>query len=203
MRYVIEVMGLTALLVGAFLSGALPFAYWLVRVTHGVDIRTVGSGNPGATNAARVFGKKRRLLAFFVIFSLDAGKGYLASAILPQFFDLEPWAPALAAAAAVLGHSFSPFLRFRGGKGVATTIGALMGLAPLATLAALGAFFVAYGAVRVVSLGSICFALALPAAVWLLDEADRSVFWLSMGLAFLIVIRHRSNIQRLLQGAES
>ncbi|MEE8105269.1 MAG: glycerol-3-phosphate acyltransferase, partial [Planctomycetota bacterium] len=172
-------MGLAALLVGAFLLGALPFAYWLVRVTHGVDIRTVGSGNPGATNAARLFGAKKRLLAFLVIFSLDAGKGYLASAVLPGFFDLEPWAPALAAAVAVLGHSFSPFLRFRGGKGVATTIGALFGLAPLATTAAMGAFFLVYAAVRTVSLGSICFAIALPAAVWLLDESDRSVFWLS------------------------
>lgn len=195
-------MALAALLLGAYLLGGIPFAYLFVRATKGVDVRRTGSGNMGATNAARLFPQRWRLAVFLLLFGLDAGKGFLASAALPRAFALPLYAPSLAAAAAVVGHIFTPYLGFRGGKGVATTIGALLGLAPLATLASLGAFALVYLPTRVVGLGSVAFALALPLFVHLLD-APPGVLPLACGLAVLIVVRHRSNLARAFHGAST
>lgn len=191
-------MATPALVAVAYLVGGIPFAWIVVRFTRGIDIRETGSGNIGATNAARVFPPRWRVPAFVFMFLLDACKGYVATAWLPAWFRAGGIAPTLGGAAAVVGHTFSPFLGFRGGKGVATTVGVLFGLEPLATAIALGCFFAVYGLTRVVGAGSIAFAFALPAAVFLLGRAPLEVRLLSVALGLLILLRHRSNIQRLL-----
>ncbi|MHC4957430.1 MAG: glycerol-3-phosphate 1-O-acyltransferase PlsY [Planctomycetota bacterium] len=192
------------LLVAAFLLGAIPFAYLFVRAVLRQDVRQSGSGNPGATNAARLFPKPWRIPGFLFIFLLDAGKGFVACAVLPTLWPgLPEHAPAAAALAAVLGHSFSPFLAFKGGKGVATTLGCLFALEPLATAIALATFFVIYGATRVVAAGSLGIAIALPAAVFLHGEAHLSVGLLASLLGALIIVRHRSNIARMLRREET
>ncbi|MGH7163020.1 MAG: glycerol-3-phosphate acyltransferase [Planctomycetota bacterium] len=195
-------MGIPALLLSAYLVGGAPFAYFFVRATHGIDLRATGSGNVGATNAARLYKGAWRVPAFLFIFGLDAAKGYLATTFLPGLFELEGSVPAVAAgAAAVLGHAFSPFLHFHGGKGVATTVGALWGLEPVATLLSLGAFFAALALTRTVAAGSLAFAVALPAFVLLRGRASPAVAFLAAALGAFILVRHRSNIARMMQGA--
>jgi glycerol-3-phosphate acyltransferase PlsY len=191
-----------ALLVSAFLVGAVPFAWLAVKLAFGADLREHGSGNPGATNAARMWtGKGRQLAAFLAIFALDAGKGCLATGVLPPLLGCEDPAPVFAAVAVVLGHAFTPFLRFRGGKGVATTIGAFLALDLFATSAALAVFLIVYLWTRIVAAGSIAFAVTLPVAVRV--NGPRSVFVLALCLCALIVVLHRSNIARMLRGKET
>jgi len=191
------------LVAGAYLIGAIPFAFLVVKATLGKDVREHGSGNVGATNAARMYPGRMRLVMFLVIFLLDAGKGFAAVALVPPLAGLAhaPW-PAAAALCAVLGHCFTPFLGTLGGKGVATTIGALLALDPVATLIALGAFAAVWGVTRIVSTGSLALAVALPVATWV-RGADRSVVLLTSLLALVIVLRHTSNIKRLLRGVET
>jgi acyl phosphate:glycerol-3-phosphate acyltransferase len=187
-----------ASLLGAFLLGGIPFSHLIAR-RRGVDLRTVGSGNVGATNLARALGYGVGAVGLL----LDAAKG--AVAVLVPRVALGPQATptiqALAAALAVLGHSFSPFLRFKGGKGVATGTGAFAVLAPQATLAAIGVFGVVVALTRFVGLGSVLGALALPVAVFLFG-ADRAVTAASVVVGVLVIARHRDNIARLLRGTE-
>jgi glycerol-3-phosphate acyltransferase PlsY len=197
-----------ALVMVAFLVGAVPFAYLAVRVGLGVDIREHGSGNPGATNAARLVPAGWRLLVFLGIFLLDAGKGVVAAGVLPDLAARilpsahQPAAAPLAGLAAVLGHSFSPFLGFRGGKGVATTLGVLLALEPVATAAALLVFLAVYAWTRVVAAGSLAVAVALPLLV-LLRRAEPAVTGLAITLGLLILLRHRDNIGRMLKREHS
>lgn len=188
----------------AFAVGAIPFALLVVRACKGVDVRTLGSGNVGATNASRAFATRRgRLLAFLGIYALDAAKGFLPAWCGPSF---APGTPAmtvgvLAGAAAVLGHVFTPFLGFRGGKGVATATGALLALDWQVAALAIGVFFVVRAATGQVFFGSLALALALPlAAVGLhADTAfgDRLAFTLlCLLLAAFLFWTHRSNLQR-------
>ncbi|MHC4549735.1 MAG: glycerol-3-phosphate acyltransferase [Planctomycetota bacterium] len=177
--------------VAAFLLGSIPFGYLVVRWVHGVDLRAHGSGNPGATNAARLWSRRWRPLAFLGIFLLDAGKGYVAAGVLPA-----AW-PALAGLAAVLGHDFSPWLGLRGGKGVATTLGVFCALEPLATAVALAVFAVIWGRTRIVAAGSLGLAVALPVTVFAHGSAPRPVGLVAVALGALIVWRHRGNIGRL------
>jgi len=198
-RYRIGVPETLALLACAFLIGAIPFAYLAVRLVHGTDVRRHGSGNPGATNAARLWPKRWQVPAFLAIFLCDAGKGYVAAGLLPGWLGVGTEALAVAAGlAAVLGHSFSPFLGFRGGKGVATTLGVLAALEPLATAAALAAFFAVYLPTRIVAAGSLALAIVLPVAAFVHDRAPLEVKGLTLVLAVLIITRHRSNIARML-----
>jgi glycerol-3-phosphate acyltransferase PlsY len=194
---------LLLLLAIAFLLGGIPFAYIFVRLLTGRDVRRHGSGNPGATNASRQFRRPFRVLAFVAFFVLDAGKGYLAAAVLPTFFVVPNHAPALAGAAAVVGHSFSPYLRFRGGKGVATTAGVLFALEPTATAIAVGIFLLVFALTRIVAAGSLAFAVALPLVVSLRGEAPNAVFYLTVALAVLILLRHYANIVNILKGVET
>ena len=191
------------IVVFSFLIGGVPFAWLIVRVLLKTDVRKHGSGNVGATNAARCFPRRYRLVAFVGIFLLDAAKGYVAAAVLPQAmgYPHEPW-PAAAGLAAILGHVFTPFLRTLGGKGVATTIGVFFALDPLAIAIGLGAFFVVYAITRIVALGSIALAIALPIATWLHGEAGPSVLGLTIAVALLVVLRHTSNIRRIVGGSE-
>ena len=191
------------LLVFSFLVGGIPFALLAVAIVLRKDVRKSGSGNVGATNAARQWKGKARMVAFIGIFLLDAAKGYIAAGLLPEVLGLTraPW-PAAAGMAVVLGHVFTPYLKTLGGKGVATTIGVLFALEPVATSIALGALLVVYLLTRTVALGSLTLAFTLPLATYLHGEADSSVLTLTVLLAVLILLRHTSNIRRLIRGTE-
>jgi acyl phosphate:glycerol-3-phosphate acyltransferase len=177
----------------SYLLGSLPFSYWVGR-GRGVDVREAGSGNVGATNVLRTAGK----IAGITAFVLDALKG-TAAGLLGAWIDPRLAGPA--AFAAVLGHVCPVWLRFRGGKGVATGFGAMAALAPLAAAWALAAFVVVAGLSRMVSLGSVVGALVLAGVAPLLGaSAVTSVSIAS--IALLIVARHHANIVRIWLGTE-
>jgi glycerol-3-phosphate acyltransferase PlsY len=183
----------------AFLCGAIPFAWVAVRLCKGRDLRTIGSGNVGATNASRAFeGKGARLTAFLAIYVLDAGKGLLPTLYLAKG---EPELGAVVAAAAILGHVFTPFLGGRGGKGVATATGALLALDWQAVLVALGVFFAVRFATGQVFFGSLALGVALAAAAIFL-HADQAfgerlpITLLCMVMAAFLFWTHRSNLTK-------
>jgi glycerol-3-phosphate acyltransferase PlsY len=191
-------MSVTAALaiVGGYVLGSLPFGYWVPRAFRGEDIRVSGSGNVGATNVFRVYG--RRLGSAVVL--LDVGKGFAAAL-------LGVWAGGalvgvLAGAAAMLGHARPVFLRFqKGGKMVATAGGATFALAPLAALACVGVWIVVFLLTRYASVASVATALALVLFVWLFGSP-----WPVLAFAFAgaaaIVLLHRNNLRRLASGTE-
>jgi glycerol-3-phosphate acyltransferase PlsY len=184
-----------ALILATYLLGSVPTGYILGSLA-GVDVRKAGSGNVGATNVARVLGKGRGALTLMV----DVGKGWLAVFLALQLGVSLPWRT-LVGIAVFLGHLYPIFLRFRGGKGVATALGVFLALAPGATLALIGIFALIVAVSRVVSLGSLSAALAAPVVFWLFDLPPMVV---AMGgfIALMITWRHRSNVQRLLAGTE-
>ena len=191
----------------AYFYGAVPYGFLMARLIKGVDIREVGSGNIGATNAARVLGWK----FFPVVFLLDLSKGLLPTLAATLLvgkgspYDPHPLAVA-AAAAAIAGHVFPVYLGFRGGKAVAAGAGAFIILAPEALLVAFVVWAIVFALWRYVSLASICAAAALGTSLWLLpgeplgSGAYRTVF--GAAAAVLIIMLHRANIRRLLAGAE-
>ncbi len=188
----------------AYLLGSLSFSYLIVRALSGVDIRTVGSGNAGATNVLRVAGKGPALAALV----LDAGKG-IAAVLVARWLDAGPATVALVGLAAVIGHMAPVFFGFRGGKGVATAAGTLGILAPTATLLALVLFVLVVAVSRYVSLGSVVVALAHPWLILLLSRlrpgADALDPWLvfsSISIGLLVVTKHRANLARLMSGTE-
>ena len=191
---------------GAYLLGSIPFGL-LVAKARGVDIRTAGSGNIGATNAMRVLGKPAGILVLL----LDALKGYAATAFLPPLLlaglgvttPAPGLLPLLAGICAVLGHNYTCWLKFKGGKGIATTAGVYLALAPWAVLIALVVFLLAVAATRYVSVGSIAAAVALPAAVWILKPGDLWLGLVTTALGVLAIYKHKSNIQRLRAGTEN
>ena len=187
----------------AFFVGAVPFALLVVRLLKGIDVRTVGSGNVGATNASRAFASKGgRIGAFLLIYLLDAAKGFLPALLAPRLVDEDAQLVAvLAGASAVLGHVFTPFLGFRGGKGVATATGVLLALDWQVTLIALGVFFVVRWLTGQVFWGSIALGLALPAAAIGLHAdaafgARLPLTVLCLVLAAFLVWTHRSNLKK-------
>jgi glycerol-3-phosphate acyltransferase PlsY len=192
----------------AYLLGSIPFGYLLVRLSVGGDVRETGSGGTGATNVTRRAGKGVGVLTLL----LDLLKGMAAvlgaKALLGAGGGAQWWVCA-AGAAAVLGHVFPVWLKFRGGKGVATGLGVFLVLAPIATLCVIFLFVVVVWLWRYVSLGSIVAAALLPPAVWTLgalgvsDRAPRPLLVLSILGAALIVLMHRANVGRLLRGEES
>ena len=182
----------------AFFLGSLPFGHWLA-LARGVDLREQGSGNTGATNVGRVLGKKWGIF----VFVLDLGKGWIAVALAKSVGNLpETWSLTVGVFA-VLGHVFSPWLGFRGGKGVATSAGILIGLAPWVALGVALIWFLAFQISRTVSVASLCAATAFPLFVfWLMPE--QKVFqWISIGMTLLVWFRHRDNLKRLFQGKEN
>ncbi|MFN7589017.1 MAG: glycerol-3-phosphate acyltransferase [Planctomycetota bacterium] len=187
----------------AFFVGAVPFALLVVRLLKGIDVRTVGSGNVGATNASRAFASKGgRIGAFLLIYLLDAGKGFLPALLAPRCVDADVQLVAvLAGAAAVLGHVFTPFLGFRGGKGVATATGVLHALDGQVTRIALAVFFVVRWGTGQVFWGSLALGLALPAAAIGLHAdaafgARLPLTVLCLVLAAFLVWTHRSNLKK-------
>jgi glycerol-3-phosphate acyltransferase PlsY len=179
----------------AYVMGSVPSGYLLGKIS-GIDVRSVGSGNIGATNVARALGKGRGALTLFA----DAAKGYLPVWVALRL-EFSATTIALVAIAAFLGHLYPLFLNFQGGKGVATALGALLALAPTATLILIVVFAVAVLVSRIVSLGAIAAAIAAPVALWFFSQ---SLVFVAMGvfLGAVIILRHRGNIRRLLAGTE-
>ena len=188
-------MEIVALIVFAYLLGSIPTGYILGRIA-GVDVRQLGSGNVGATNVARAVGKWQGVLTLLA----DAMKGMLPAAIGLTMM-LPSAAIAALSAAAFLGHLYPIFLNFRGGKGVATALGALLVIAPLASLLLVAIFAAVVFPTRLVSLSSIVAAASAPFALWLFLQ-PRAIILLGAFLAAMIVWRHRGNIQRLRAGTE-
>lgn len=194
----------------AYLLGSIPFGYLIVKGTRGDDIRETGSGGTGATNVSRRAGK----VAGIATLLLDAAKGAAAVLITKQFLDAPTpdglyWWVALAAVAVMLGHMFPVWLRFRGGKGVATGVGVFLVLAPIAVGFAAVVFLLIVWSTRYVSLGSIIAAAMIPLFVWLQHLFIRPVGPLIPTMttaaagAILIIFAHRANIRRLAEGTES
>ena len=180
----------------AFLLGSVPTGVIVAR-TKGVDLRKVGSGNIGATNVGRALGKKWAALVLLA----DAGKGALPVLLFGQIFA-SPWLPALGGLCAVLGQVFSIFLRGRGGKGVATSLGAGIALAPLPALACGLLFAVFFLAFRIASVGSLVGVASFPLFLWLFHVGTVPRLTFAVAIAVLVIARHRDNLTRLSRGEE-
>jgi len=197
--------------VAAFLLGSIPTGYLLIRIFRHQDIRSVGSGNIGATNVLRSGGKGLGLATFLIDMLKGCAAVYLgrlgAESLIAHGIPVESIRnfEALAALCAVLGHMFTPWLRFHGGKGVAAGFGVFLVATPLAALAAITVFFLTILITRYVSMGSILGAASFPAFAWLLVHGDRPPFFIAVQfiVAGLIIAKHYPNIRRLLAGTES
>jgi len=193
---------LLALLVLAtgYLLGSIPFSVLVAR-SAGVDILATGSGNPGATNVLRTMGK----IPGYLVFSLDFLKGFTA-AFWPVVFQgdsgVYPWLSIIGLTGAILGHSFSLFLKFRGGKGVAATVGGVLAIQPWVILTGILLWLITFFSTRYVSLASIVLGVSLPVSSWFLQDFIGD-FLFMLALAILILRRHRANIRRLLKGEEN
>ncbi len=190
-------VNLILLLVGSYLMGAIPFGV-LVAKSRGVDIMSVGSGNTGATNVMRALGKGPG----YTVFALDLLKGLIPALVARWLFPDRQEFWMLAGAAAIIGHSFSPFLKFKGGKGISTALGMALGTSPIVALIAFVVFVVILLATKYVSLASLigC-AATIPLCLTFGDSK-----WVVGGFALLtafVIYRHRANIKRLMQGTES
>jgi len=191
------------LLLGSYLLGSVSFGLIVVWTLRRVDLRTLGSGNAGATNVLRTSGRWPALL----VLALDIGKG-IVPVKLARALEAPPEVVAGAALAVVLGHVFPLYFGFRGGKGVATGFGALVSLHPLATGAALGAFVGAVALTRYVSLGSLVAAVAAPALAALFARlgwtapAPPIALALTCAISGVVVLKHAGNLQRLAAGTE-
>ena len=199
---------LTGVLLGSYLLGSIPFGYVAGKI-RGIDIRKIGSGNIGATNVVRVLGKRYG----YSVFVLDFLKGFGAVKISMSIAtDARPeWASPeifgiFAAIASVIGHSFPVWLKFRGGKGVATSAGALFGLIPLAALIGIVIWVLVFWFTRYVSVASVVAAATLPLVILIMTRLDQihgnALFYSSLGLAAVVMWRHRSNFSRLMHGSE-
>src|SRR5262249_31747807 len=199
---------LAIVVIGCYLLGSIPFGYVAGRI-KGIDIRKAGSGNIGATNVVRVLGKRYGYPVFVLDFLKGFGAVTISTAIArratPEWGSGETYA-ALAAAAAGVGHSFPPWLKFRGGKGVATCAGAPLALPPLALLIGAAIWILVFWLTRFVSVASIATATALPLVIFLISArskaGDRALFYCSVFLAVVVIWRHRSNLSRLMRGSE-
>lgn len=195
------------IVVAAYLLGSIPMGFLLMRVFRHQDIRSYGSGNIGATNVLRSGGKSLGA-ATFVLDMLKGSTsvllcGMLAAVLTPDMPHRD--AQALAALCAVLGHMFPVWLRFKGGKGVATGFGVFLVAAPVAALISISLFAVIFAFTRYVSLASIIGAASFPLFAWITVRGERSWFFIGVqcAVALLIIVKHHQNIRRLLAGTES
>ena len=192
---------MTALLAAviAYLIGGIPFGYLLVRMKTGEDVRARGSGNIGATNVLRTTGRAAAVATLV----LDIGKGCLAVWLAGKLTHNSAAAMSLAALAVMAGHAYPVFLKFRGGKAVASFIGAFLVLTPIPLLASLALFVIVVAATRHISLGSIVAAGSLPLAVYLIEHPPAPVLIASLVAGVFVIYRHTANIQRLRAGTEN
>jgi glycerol-3-phosphate acyltransferase PlsY len=181
----------------AYLLGAIPFGYLLVKWTTGADVRSGGSGNIGATNVLRTTGRAAGIATLV----LDIGKGYLAVWIAGRLSNQTVTPMCVAALAVMAGHAFPVFLGFKGGKAVASFVGAFFCLTPLALVATLIVFFVVVAWTRFISMGSVVCAATFPLAVWLMQKDVTMLVTGAIAGAF-IIYKHSSNIERLHNGSE-
>jgi len=197
---------LAVLVIGSYLLGSIPFGYLAGRLV-GIDIRQAGSGNVGATNVVRVLGKGYG----YPVFALDVLKGFAAAKISmlmapgrPQEWNSPEIFGILAAISSVLGHLYPPWLKFKGGKGVATSAGALLALTPIATLIGVAIWIIVFWLTGYVSLASVIAAVVLPIVILFLSwHQNKPLFYFSACVAAVVVWRHRSNLSRLIRGTES
>jgi glycerol-3-phosphate acyltransferase PlsY len=183
----------------AYLLGSIPTSYLAGKLIARIDLREHGSRNLGATNVFRVLGWKYAI----PVLLLDAGKGTVAAVIIGPWAGPQPWMPLLIGTAAITGHIFTVFLKFRGGKGVATAAGVLLGVAPVAIGICVGLWIIVVLLSGYVSLGSLIAAVAFPVTTWLVDREDHYALLAGLVLSALLVYTHRTNIRRLLDGTES
>ncbi len=192
----------------AYLLGSIPTAVWIGKTWYGVDVREHGSKNAGATNTFRVLGKKPGILVLLV----DIVKGILA-VVLPvliwnQVDDgvgimTSDRLQIIAAVSAVVGHIFPVFAGFKGGKGVATSLGIIIGILPLSAAICLGVFIIVFITSKYVSLGAICGAICFPFSVLILQPQREEMFYFSIVLSIAVIWAHKKNIRRLLKGEEN
>jgi glycerol-3-phosphate acyltransferase PlsY len=194
--------------IGSYLLGSIPFGYLAGRIAA-IDIRKYGSGNIGATNVIRTLGKSYG----YPVFVADFLKGFgavkmsilIATRVQPEWISSEVFGIA-AAISSVLGHSFPVWLRFKGGKGVATSGGALFALAPVAALVGAAIWILTFWLTRYVSVASVAAAAAFPLIIlitsWLSEHSEKLLVYSSVCLAALVIWRHRSNLSRLMSGTE-
>lgn len=182
----------------SYFLGSIPTGYLAGRM-RGIDIRSVGSGNIGATNVFRALGTKAGIL----VLALDILKGFCACRFVPELFEAAPSENLRIAAgvSAILGHNYTCWLRFKGGKGIATSAGVLLGWLPLSLAMILGLWVLVFAISRYVSLASITAAFVLPFAAWLTGASARMIVIAAL-VGALAIYKHRSNIRRLLNGAE-
>ena len=194
------------LIVIAYILGSIPNALWIGKVFKGIDVREHGSKNTGSTNAARVLGAKLGILTLI----LDISKGaipvtlsfFMKADLLENMTGISSLDPIMVGIFAIIGHSFSLFMKFKGGKAVATTVGVFTVLVPKALLLAAVVFFVIFAVTRYVSVSSITAAISLPIFIFFLYwDVTYTIF--GGIIAILIIVKHKSNIQRLLNGTES
>jgi acyl phosphate:glycerol-3-phosphate acyltransferase len=190
---------LLAAALAAYLIGGLPFGYWFVRFSLGQDIRTMGSGNIGATNVHRAAGKK----AGFIVLFLDIFKGFLALWLAAVLTGNTTLGLATAWVAVMLGHCYPVFLRFKGGKAVACFVGAALYLAPWAILALAVVFVAIVVLSKYISLASILGALLFPIIYWAIYRPTQDLLIASIVAGALVVYRHKGNIARLRAGKEN
>lgn len=179
------------------MCGSIPSGLWIVQALHGIDIRNYGSKNIGTTNVFRTVGPKTAVMVLLA----DAFKGILAVWLVSAYFH-NPVLDVVTALGALLGHNYSVFLGFKGGKGVATALGLLVFLMPKAAPCSFGVWLVLVLATRYVSLGSIVAAIVTPFLAWYMEYPLAYVIFSAIA-AFFVVLRHKENIQRLLSGTES
>lgn len=209
-------LSLLVILILSYLVGSIPGSVWIGKLLYGTDIRNYGSGNAGATNTFRVLGWKAGVLATIV----DLGKGLLAAGVIASIrldalpsgisvWQIETVVRLLAGIAAVIGHMYPVWAGFRGGKGVNTSAGVLFALTPVTMWITLGVFVVVLLTSRYVSLASLTAAVAFPSAIAIrryvfgIEALDPSLLIFSILMALAIIIAHRANIRRLLNGTES
>ena len=183
----------------AYLVGGIPFGYLLVRWKTGEDVREKGSGNIGATNVLRTTGRAVAVATLL----LDIAKGVFAVWLADKLSDGSPAWMSLAALAVMAGHAFPVFLKFQGGKAVASFIGAFLYLTPIPMLAALLVFVIVVAATRQISMGSIVAAGALPLATWLIEHPPWIVILATLVAGVFLIYRHRANIARIRAGTEN
>ena len=197
-------VALAAVVAIGYLAGALPFGLWLGWALKGVDVRTLGSGNLGATNVYRALGPGPGVATLL----LDLLKGALPVALVPgagfavAFPGGAEWCRVCVGLAAILGHLFTLFAGFRGGKGVATTAGVLLALSPIAFIASLVLFLAPVAATRFISVGSILGAIACAITLGVTRQWRGPVPWFGLVVAALVIVRHGENLRRLARGEE-
>lgn len=178
----------------SYFVGGFPTGVIISRRRFGIDVREIGSGNIGATNVTRAFG----LGAGLFVFVFDFAKGLIPMLVVQSLFPTDPWVESITGTGLVVGHCFSPYLRFRGGKGVATSLGVVSAVMPIAALCAASTYLVFLAITKISAVGSLAGVAVLLISIPFAD-VGREIRLLVVSIAFIIIVRHRGNISRLIE----